>query len=142
MTNKQCPCSGCAKHYDCEKIAEGGGFPRWGCLIRCLKNDMKPAWLRRELIRAAKEFVPDTIFYGNSSHAITNAPYGQYIWSFVIMMRQEQIWNYPEFQAGYADGRYSPSPDRDNNPYVEPARQSSWDKGYILGLHGRATREV
>lgn len=137
--NKNYKCKNCCP--SCEEIAKAGGYPRWGCLMRCLANGMGPGWLRRELIRVAKKFVPDATFRGTSSHAIADASYGGYIWSFVIKMRQEQIWNYPEFRAGFFVGRYVPMPERGSNPYLEPARQSSWDKGYIWGLYERETRK-
>ncbi len=133
---KECPCRGCVQHYGCKKISDAGGYPYWGCLARCMANNNGPVWLRHALIRAAKKFVPNTIFRGTGSHSVTDAPYGDYIWHFVIEMRQEQLWNYREFQEGYVEGT-SAKPDRDHNPYVEPARHSSWDKGYILGLYER-----
>ncbi len=133
---KECPCCGCVQHYNCKKIADAGGYPYWGCLALCMANNNGPTWLRHALIRAAKKFVPDIIFWGNNSHSVTNAPYGDYVWHFVVEMRQEQLWNYREFKEGYIDGT-SAKPDRDHNPYLEPARQSSWDKGYVWGLYKR-----
>ena len=138
--SKECPCAGCTHNYGCKEIADAGGFPYWGCLARCMANNNGPAWLRHALIRAAKKFVPDIIFQGNGSHSVTDAPYGDYIWHFVVEMRQEQIWNYREFQEGYIDGTSS-KPDRDHNPYLEPARRSSWDCGYIWGLYKRKIKE-
>ena len=133
---KECRCVGCQQRYSCEEIAGAGGYPYWGCLARCMANNNGPAWLRHALIRAAKKFMPDMIFLGNSSHSAADAPFGNYIWHYVIEMQQEQLWNYREFQEGYADG-CSSIPDRDHNPYLEPSRRSSWDHGYIWGLHKR-----
>ena len=136
MSN-ECPCAECQYHYGCEEIKAGGGFPYWGCLTRYLTNDCKPVWLRHALIRAAKKWMPDTTFFGNGPLSITNAPYGGYTWFFVIKMRQEQLWNYREFQEGYTEGCSAKKPERGDNPYTEPSRKSSWDKGYIWGLYKR-----
>lgn len=133
MKNKVIDCERCS-NYDCKKIAESGGFRLWGCLMKFIYNNYGPKNLMRELIYEAKVFIPEYPFVWQGGLCICKAPYGGYIWHFAVQMKQEQIWNYREFQEGYKYGSTPQKHDRDANPYQEPSRNASWDCGYILGL--------
>lgn len=88
----------------------------------------------RELVREAIVFIPEYSFAWQGGQCLCNALYGGYIWYFAVQMKQEQIWNYREFQEGYKYGSTPQEHSRDTNPYQEPSRNASWDCGYILGL--------
>ncbi len=73
--------------------------------------------------------------YFSTEMLMIKTPFGSYIWHFIVEMKQELTWNFPEFQQGYQYG-LGPGPlDRDHNPYQERARKRSWDCGYILALY-------
>ena len=133
MKNKVIDCERCS-NYDCKKIAESGGFRFWGCLIKFVFNNYRPKNLMRELVCEAKVFVPEYSFVWRGGQCLCKAPYGEYIWHFAVQMKQEQLWNYREFQEGYEYGSAPQKHTRDANPYQEPSRDASWDCGYILGL--------
>ena len=101
-----------------------------------------PLRVEKELIKAAREFVPEYDFAWAGGCCTATAPYGDYIWHFIVEMKQNQIWNYREFQEGYAFGLNPVEPFRDANPYKEPVRNAAWDCGYILGLHDAEKTEA
>ena len=108
-------------------------FEMWDELQRFIANKHKPKRVERELIKAAREFLPYPLFWAGGL-CFCRAPYGSYGWEFAVEMEQERLWNYPEFQEGYQFGLAPREPYRDANPYEERSRKRSWDRGYILGL--------
>lgn len=108
-------------------------FKKWKELQRFILNGHKPKKVERELIKAAKEFLPYPLFW-EGGLCLCGAPYGNYRWAFAVEIEQEKQWNYPEFQEGYRFGLDPEKPYRDANPYEEASRRRSWDRGYILGL--------
>jgi|GEM_PF-5829540 len=109
-------------------------FREWKKLQRFILNGHKPKRVERELIKAAKEFLPYPLFWSGGL-CWCRAPYGNYGWEFAVEMEQEKQWNYSEFQIGYQFGMDPVSPYRDANPYEELSRRRSWDRGYVLGVH-------
>lgn len=73
------------------------------------------------------------------------APYGGYIWHFVIQIEQERLWQRTPFLEGKAYMLHPcPSGDpkwphhRDANPYpAETADHTAWDCGYISAVPDR-----
>lgn len=140
MAKKSINCNGCTNSYECKKIAENGGFRFWHCLMKYIYNDYKPRCLMYELVKEAKLFLPDYRFFWSGGMCTCEALYGGYIWHYAVRMKQEQIWNYKEFQEGYEYGLNSKNPSRES-PYQEPSRDNSWDCGYILGLEKKKQRK-
>lgn len=116
---------------------EPQSFPLWYDLQQFILNGHRPKAMEKRLIAAAKEWLPQYRFYWQGGACLVDAPYGEYIWSFVVEIEQQKIWNFPEFQEGYRFGLAPVKPYRDANPFNEPARRSSWDCGYILGTEKR-----
>lgn len=112
-------------------------YPLWNELQQWKVNNFQPKKVAKKMIKEATKWLPYPLEWQGGS-CIANTPYGDYIWFFAIEMEQEKVWNLPEFQAGRAFGHKPEIPFRDANPYpYEPARQRSWDRGYILGLSER-----
>jgi len=118
-------------------MAKKQGFSRWDDLQRYQLNGHKPKKLARELVKEAKNFLPEYKFEfcGGIWLCRGDGACDDYVFHFAIAMKQEQIWNYPEYQAGYAFGLNSKEPYRSANPYEERSRRRSWDCGYIYGLY-------
>lgn len=133
MSKKQINCSVCL-NYNCKDIAGSGGFKYWGCLVSYLHSKKRTKCLMWELAKEAQKFLPEYHFQWRGGVYICKLPYGGYVWHFAVRMKQEQIWNYREFQEGYKFGLCPSKPYRDANPYQEWSRRDSWDCGYILGL--------
>ena len=116
-------------------------FPLWDELKLYKLNGFKPKTLARQVIKAAEAWLPAGYrFYWSCGTCSVVAPYGDYIWHFVVEIEQERRWNFREFQEGRTFSLDPQRPYRDANPYKhEPARASSWDCGYILGLSERKT---
>jgi len=111
-------------------------FPYWHELMRYIYGERdRTKKLQRKLLVAAKRFLPEYTFTWWGGIPFFKAPYGDYVWHFCVCMKQEQIWNYPEFKQGYRFGLHPKEPYRDANPYEEPSRAASWDYGYIWGLY-------
>lgn len=115
-------------------------FEQWKELQQYILNGHKPKRMKRVLIKVAKEFLPYPLFWSGGL-CFCRAPYGNYGWEFAVGMEQERQWNYSEFQEGYQFGLEPVKPYRDANPYEEPSRKRSWDRGYILGLSKRKEAE-
>jgi hypothetical protein len=132
-------CLGCTQ-YNCKKIRENGGYKYWYCLLELLYGNgnkvfKKSTPIKKVLIKAACEFLPDNKIYNSGGIIVCDAHYGTYIWHFAVRMKQYQLWGLKEFKEGYEFGLNPKEPYRDANPYIEPERNSAWDCGYILGLH-------
>lgn len=126
---KKINCEACT-NYRCKEIAARGGYDHWSCLQYFILNDYKPRWLECELMTSAQRFLSDSETYWRN-----------FAWFRSVMMKQEYIWNYPEFQEGYKFGSNPREPFRDANPYEEPSRNRSWDCGYMIGLSKQAEQE-
>ena len=113
------------------------GFPEWNRFERFCINDHKTKKEERELIKAARSWLPYDLFFGGSGLCWADAPFGKYGWHFCVAVEQERRWNFREFQEGLRFGKKPKEPYRDANPYVERSRKRSWDCGYILGLSER-----
>lgn len=137
MAKQQINCIGCNSQLSCAKIAKDGGFKYWGCMQKYLTSDKRPYVLLKAMTKEIKRFIPEYSFFWSGNCFLCKAPYGSYIWHFAVWMKQETIWQYPEFTEGYEFGFNPKEPFRDANPYQESSRNMSWDTGYILGLHSR-----
>ena len=127
-------CNGCCTYYHvCKQITEKGGYRLWFCLMKYIYNGRKPKCLMNELVKEARLFLPEYRFFWSGSLCCCETPYGGYVWHFAVRMKQEQIWNYKEFQEGCEYALNTKNPSRES-PYQEPSRAKSWDCGYIFGL--------
>lgn len=96
-------------------------FPMWVELQQKNRTSKQEA----ALVEAAKKFLPDFPFFYSGGMACCKAPYGDYYFGFCVEIKQEQIWNYKEFQEGCIFGLSAPPFGRDANPYAEPSRRRS-----------------
>ena len=126
-----------------EQKAPEPSYPMWNELLEWRKRRFEEMYLvgtkelRRAMFKAAKRFAA-TLGYAMSGDCI-EAPYGGYIWHFIIVIEQYRLWKPNAFMEGRAymlqpcpSGDPSWPHNRDDNPYQNGTEECcQWDSGYI-----------
>jgi hypothetical protein len=126
-----------------EQKAPEPSFPLWNELLEWRKRRYEEMYLsdtkdlRKALLSAAKKFAAN-LGYKMKGDCI-DAPYGDYIWHFTVVIEQYRLWQPKAFIEG-RDYMLHPCPsgdpnwphNRDDNPYPKDAEEHvQWDCGYV-----------